>query len=222
MKDENELPFLIEEVEIKNLKSNKTPGYDNIINEQIKFGGEKLIKKLTEIFNKILEQGKIPEKWKKSDISLIFKKGDRHNINNYRPISLIPTLAKILPKLIDLRVRHNINEADSKEQAGFKKNFSTTDHLHTINLLLEKGKECQIPLHFVFIDYSKAFDSIEHNYLLEALRNHGLSNTLIQVIRDMYTNLKARVITDREGEYFEVKRGVKQGDSLSQYFSTWL
>ncbi len=165
---------------VKNLKSNKTWGYDNITNEQIKFGGEKLIKKLTEIFNKILEQGKIPEEGKKSDIILIFKKGDRHNINNYQPISLIPTLAKVFSKLIDLRVRHNIKEVDSKEQAGFKKNFSTTDHLHIINLLLEKGKEYQFPLHFASIDYSKAFDSIEHNYLLEAHQNHNLSSTLIR------------------------------------------
>ncbi len=88
--------FLLAELQavIKNLKRKKEPGNDNIINEQIKNGGKELMKTLTILFYKILKSRVIPEQWKITEIILIFKKGNIHQIKNYRPISLSPTIAK--------------------------------------------------------------------------------------------------------------------------------
>lgn len=131
--------FLTDEVGaiVRQLKNNKAMGTDLICNEQIKNGGEVLIKNLTILFNAILLHKEIPTDWKKSNIILLFKKGDRHNIENYRPISLSPTLAKIFSKLIESLSRNILNSEQPVEQAGFRRGFSTIDHLFVINLLMQ-------------------------------------------------------------------------------------
>lgn len=216
-KNADEPEFLKREVEyvIKNLKDNKATGHDKITNEQFKFGGNALTLKLTEIFNEILKTQLIPQDWKKSDIILVFKKGNKHDIANYRPITLATALSKILSKLIELRIRRILTEQQPREQAGFRKYYSTIDHIHTLNQLIEKTNEHQLHIHLAFIDYTKAFDSIKHNYLIEALRNQGVPETYTNIIKDMYRNVKSRIITDKIGNYFNIERGVKQGDPLS-------
>ena len=218
LKGEEKIPeFLIEEVEqiTKNLKNNKANGHDRITNEQIKYGGKSLNKKLTELFNNILYTQTIPPEFNLSDIILIYKKGDKSDINNYRPITLSTALSKIFSKLIESRVRTQLNQQQPREQAGFRKNYSTTDHLHSINQLIQKSNEYQLDVHLAFIDYTKAFDSLRHGFLLTALLEQGVPKILVEIIKKMYTNLKARIITDKMGDYFDINRGVKQGDLLS-------
>jgi len=166
---EREPYFLYEEVSrvVKKLKENKATGPDGISNEHVKYGGKTLIKILTELFNEILETKQIPKSWKLSKIILLFKKGSKYDIRNYRPISLISTFAKIFSALIDFRLRGRINL--SLSQAGFKKGFSTTDHLHTINLLLQRATEYQQNIHIAFIDFTKAFDLLNQNYMIQSL-----------------------------------------------------
>ncbi len=90
---------------VKQLKSNKSPGHDNITNEHIKMGVEKIITQITKLFNKILSSGRIPLEWKLSDIIILFKKGGRHKVTNYRLITLSPVIAKIFSKAIKNRIR---------------------------------------------------------------------------------------------------------------------
>lgn len=85
------------------MKIIKSPGHDKITNEHIKFGGEKLISKLINLFNKILDTEIISTNWKKSDVIFIHKKGDRHKIANYSPNSISAVMSKIFPKLIETR-----------------------------------------------------------------------------------------------------------------------
>ena len=146
---------------------------------------------------------------------LIYKKGSGHIINNYRPISLAPVVAKIFSKVLEARMRSILNEQQPREQAGFRKGFSTIDHLQVINQLIEKSNEYQIKTHLLLIDYTKAFDTISHPYLIKSLLNQGVPKTLVKIIMDIYENIEARIITDKEGRYFKVKRGVRQGDPMS-------
>jgi hypothetical protein len=209
--------FLKEEVNhiIKYSKKKVSPGHDHITNEMVKLGGEVMIEILTELFNKILAGGKVPDEWRKSDIIILFKKGDRHKVENYRPINLSVTISKIFSKLIETRIQTYLNIQQPAEQAGFRKKFSTIDHLHTMNQIIEKCLEFQLDLYIALIDFSKAFDSIIHEYMWMALKNQGVPTKYIEIIRDMYRGLKARIKTEIEGEYFEIRRGVKQGDPLS-------
>ena len=215
---EPEPTFLVDEIVnvLKNLKKNKAGGEDRLINEHFIYAKDtNLIKYLHALFNKVLATQKIPEGWKISDIILIHKKGDKHKIDNYRPISLGSALSKIFSKLIENRIKPILNSQQPVEQAGFRSGFSTTDHLFTLNLLIEKSIEYNFELHLAFIDFKKAFDSIDHSFMLTALKNQGVPIIYIKIIEAMYTNLKARILTDVVGQSFNINRGVKQGDPPS-------
>lgn len=209
--------FLIDEIEniASQLKNGKALGSDGISNEQIKYGGKRLFKHLSILFNKVLETQSIPPDWQNSDIILIHKKGDRHKIDNYRPISISSTISKIFSKLIVSRITKILDNQQPREQAGFRKNFSTIDHLHTINQLIEKSNEYNFELHLAFVDYSKAFDSLNQDFAIKALINQGVPLGYVKIIQKIYSNLKARIKTDKLGDYFNIQKGVKQGDPLS-------
>lgn len=215
---EEEIPeILYAEVEtvVKSLKMEKSAGTEGITNEQIKYGGEMLIKHITKLINKIVTAKKIPKQWDESDIKIIYKKGDRHKITNYRPICITSTMAKIFSKVISNRIKRKIYEQQPIEQAGFRKGFTTTDHLQVINQLIEKAKEYNRIVYLAFIDYKKAFDTINHEFMMKSLRNQGIEEGYVRIIKEMYKRGKARVITDKRGECFKVERGIKQGDPLS-------
>ncbi len=162
-----------------------------------------------------MRTGYIPEQWKHSNIIVIFKKGDRHKIENYRPKSLSPTIAKKFSKLIEKRISPFVISQQPLEQAGFWKNFSTIDHLFIVNQIIEKCQEYQVELHMALIDYNKAFDSLKRDFMFKALKNQGVPDNFIEIIKEMYNGVKAKIISDMEGNYFEIKKGVKQGDALS-------
>jgi len=145
----------------------------------------------------------------------LHKKGDKHKINNYRPIGLTPTTQKIFAKIIANRLKNILDCQQPQEQAGFQTGYSTIDHLHSVSQLIEKSQEYQRELYVAFIDYNKTFDSIGHEYMFEALKNQGVPKSYRELIETIYTGLKARVITERKGEFFEINKGVKQGDPMS-------
>ena len=92
---------------------------------------------------------------------IINKKGDKQNLNNYRPITLLPNIYKLFTKILTNRLTDTLDENQPREQAGFRSGYSTIDHLHTINQLIEKTLEYNKPLCLAFVDYEKAFDSRE-------------------------------------------------------------
>jgi len=98
---------------------------------------------------------------------LFFKKGDKHRIENYRPIYLTSNVAKIFSKVINERLKSQYNISQAEEQAGFRSGYSTSTNLQIINQLVEKSLEYKFELHMAFIDYRKAFDTIKHPNLLE-------------------------------------------------------
>ncbi len=210
------IPAEIEQIVLK-LKNGKAIGSDKIANEQLKYASNSLLKIITGLYNEILQSKKTPTEWDLSDIILIHKKGDKHKIGNYRPISLTSNLSKVFSKFLGQRISKIIDFQQPPEQAGFRRGFSTIDHLHTVNQLIEKSQEYNFDLHLAFIDYSKAFDSLDHNYMIKALKNQGIPATYIIIIKNMYTNLKARIKTDKLGTYFNIEKGVKQGDPLSSF-----
>ncbi len=125
LRESNNEPDILErelQIIIKNLKKGKAPGVGKITNEQLKHRRPNLNKLLTVSFNKILKSGKIPTQWKHSEIILIPKKGNIHQIKNYRPISLSLTIVKVFSKLKENRIRPFINIQQTSEEAGFRQN----------------------------------------------------------------------------------------------------
>lgn len=114
-----------------------------------------------------------------------------------------------------LRIKPTLEFHQTRDQAAFRKGFSTVDHLQTMNQVLEKCQEYQMTLYMAFIDFSKAFDSINHESIWIALNAQGLPGTYIKLLKTLYANTTTRIKTETIGEEIEIKRGVKQGDPLS-------
>ena len=93
---------------------------------------------------------------------VLFKKGETTEPENYRPIAILPILYKVFAKLLDRRIGHVLERAQSVDQAGFRRSFGCEDHLFSVVLLAEKLREVQMPLWVAAIDYTKAFDTVEH------------------------------------------------------------
>ncbi|GBP01096.1 LINE-1 retrotransposable element ORF2 protein [Eumeta japonica] len=200
---------------IKRLKFEKSPGSDYITNEALKTAYHILATPLDILFNLILQKSVTPTQWSESNIILIYKKGDPKNIGNYRPISLLPTLYKLFSAIINSRISPVIEARQPVEQAGFRKGFSTIDHIHTLELIIEKYRERQRPLYLGFIDYQKAFDSVTHDSIWQSLKELEVDEVYIKVIRNIYSNSIGRIKLETLGPSFPIERGVRQGDPLS-------
>ena len=161
---------------------------DNITADVLKYGGEPIIQMFTNIFNRCLSEGKLPNSWKNASVILIHKKGDTADIKNYRPISLLPITYKVFSQVILRRMLRTLDQHQPREQAGFRSGFSTIDHIQVISQLQEKADEYKIPLCFAFVDYDKQFDSIELNPLFDSLENQGVEAAYITLLRDLYNS----------------------------------
>jgi len=211
-------PITQEEVNeaIKQMKKNKAPGIDEITSDIIKEGGKETVTQLVKLYNQIMQERKIPVTWKEAKVILLHKKGDKADIKNYRPISLLSHLYKIFTKILQNRIKTDLDRYQPREQAGFRAGFSTMDHLHTINQLIEKANEYQLDLCIGFIDYEKAFDSVEHKELFKALRKTGINEGYICILEDIYTNAISKIHLDKDvSQIITIDRGVRQGDTLS-------
>ena len=217
--DTEEIPeFTEEEVEraIKRMKRHKAQGVDGITSDIIKLGGPMVLTYLTNIFNNILRTKQIPDSWHEAKIVILFKKGDPKDIKNYRPISLLSHSYKIFTRLLQTRIERTLDENQPREQAGFRKGYSTTDHLQALNQIIEKSNEYNLPLCIGFIDYEKAFDTVEHFAIFEALRKTNVNETYINILQNIYNQATARVHLDKlVSTEFQIHRGVRQGDPLS-------
>lgn len=200
---------------IKRLKSDKSPGSDNITNDALKTACFILATPLAKLFNLILETGITPSQWSESKIILLYKKGDPKDIGNYRPISLLPSIYKLFSTLINQRISAALEKNQPIEQAGFRKKYSTIDHIHTLELIIEKYQEQQRPLYIIFIDYQKAFDTIFHESIWASLKSQNVERKYINILKYLYSNSSSRVKLETVGPEFPIRRGVRQGDPIS-------
>ncbi|KAK6762364.1 hypothetical protein RB195_023180 [Necator americanus] len=167
------------------------------------------------LFTRYLSECKVPKQWKTSKTVLLYKKGDPHDIGNYRPICLLSVIYKLFTRVILNRIEKVLDEGQPCEQAGFRKGFSTIDHIHTVSKLIEVSREYKMPLCLTFIDLKKAFDSVETEAVVEALDNQGVPTQYIKVLRELYSNFTTGISPFYKNIIIDVKRGVRQGDTIS-------
>ena len=202
---------------LKKMKNGKATGPDLIPVEVWKAIGEEGVDILYDLMVKILEQEKIPEEWRESILVPIFKgKGDVQECSNYRGIKLMSHTLKILERIIDGRLREEVDIG--KEQLGFMKGNGTSDGIFCLRQVMEKFREKQRDLHVVFIDLEKAYDRVPRQEIWRSLREKMVPEKYVRMIQEMYRNAVTRVRSSvGETDGFEVKVGLHQGSALSPF-----
>lgn len=198
------------------LRNGRAPGDDGITTELLKAGGLPVQKALAELFNAVVHRGATPEAWSRSVVVLFFKKGDKALLKNYRPISLLSHVYKLFSRVVTNRLATRLDEYQPPEQAGFRKGYSTVDHIHTVRQIIQKTEEYNQPLCMAFVDYEKAFDSIETWAVLESLQRCHIDWRYIEVLRCLYNAATMTVqVQDQRTRPIHLHRGVRQGDVIS-------
>ena len=204
---------------IKNLKNNKSNGVDLILNEFLKHAETKLLDTFVLLFNVILLTGFIPEDWAIGVIKPIYKnKGASDDPNNYRGITILSCFAKLFTSVLNTRITKflDVNDSIGQEQAGFRNNFSTIDHLFTlyglIDVLLSRKKR----LYVSFLDFEKAFDKVNWGLLWQKLLNENINGRILNVIKSIYATAKSCVMVDGAcSDFYSMSIGIRQGENLS-------
>jgi hypothetical protein len=165
---------------------------------------------------KIWETEAVPEDWKKGFIVKLPKKGDLSECTNWRGIMLLSIPGKVLTRIILDRIRTALDRTLRDEQAGFRQDRSCTDHIATMRIIIEQSLEWQSPLYAVFVDFQKAFDSVDRNVIWKLMAHYGFPPKYIAIIQQLYLGAACQVM--HEGKLtdpFQVETGVRQGCVLS-------
>lgn len=210
--DEEEVNSLI-----LTLKNKCSVGHDGITNKLLKDFRHQLVPHLTYIFNMCLANGIFPYALKRSQISPIHKGGDRNHILNYRPISILPSISKLLEKIINSRLIKYLEDKNiiSDNQFGFRKGKSTDDAVSTLtNFIaqkLDEGKKCIA----IFLDLAKAFDTVSVPILIYKLQKIGVRGTQLALFSDYLTGRSQCVkVGSHTSTNLSVTYGVPQGSIL--------
>ena len=172
---------------------------------------------MTRLLNQVWKERKIPTEWIKAVICPIHKKGDKRICGNYRGIVLLVGVSKIYERILEKRLRMEVEDKIGKWQHGFRPGKSTTDLIFYMKMLTEKIIEWNEKAYAAFIDLEKAFDRINRKRLWRVLEDpmYVTLESLIAAIKSMYENPINTVRGTGREKWFEVKTGVRQGSVLS-------
>ena len=209
----------IEECEkiLGSFQTGKTPGNDGIPIEFYKTFWPLIGDFMVNSFNEAYDNKEMSSSQRQAIITLIEKKGkDRNYLENWRPISLTNVDAKIALKVIAAGIIPALPEIITSTQTGYVQGRFIGEAVRSIIDVMDYTKEQNIPGILLFIDFEKAFDSLDWNFMLKCLNVFGFGPSLIRWIETFYTNISSCVLNNGLCfQYFEVQRGVRQGDPLS-------
>lgn len=173
------------------------------------------------LFNNCMNSGTFPDMLKIAKVIPLHKGGEINDITNYRPISLLPVFSKIFEKLLHKRIsdffeKHNVIY---KKQFGFQKRHSTVHALNTAITQVINSLNSNQTVFGIFLDFSKAFDTVKHDILLSKLEHYGIRGKALNLFQSYLSNRKQLVInSDIESTLLDIKDGVPQGSVLGPIF----
>lgn len=201
---------------IRSMKNNKAPGVDNINPELLKADPTLSASIIRPIIEDFWSSHSLPNELSEGVIIKLPKRGNLTECRNWRGITLLTVIHKVLATILHARLSSSIAADLRNEQAGFRPHRSCTDHINSLRIIVEQSVEWRSPLYLVFIDFAKAFDTLHHQAIWHALQCKGIPPELIDRIKALYQNSTSRVLHERLlSNPIGVTTGVRQGCILS-------
>ena len=202
---------------LNKLKSTKATGLDDVPPSLIKDASQYIAAPLAYIINLSLSSGIYPAQWKNAKIVPVYKSGSVSELDNYRPISILPAISKIAERLVHDQLAKFLEDSSllSPTQFGFRSKYSTslavTYFTDTIRKEMDRGKLTGA----VFIDFRKAFDTVDHAVLIKKMEMLGVRGVQLKWFTDYLSNRQQVVIYDNyRSDNYPVSYGVPQGSIL--------
>ena len=215
-------PFTMHELNLalRKLKSAKAPGPNGLVGDIYEHAPYILRMYLLDHYNLCFATKQVPPSWLFSEVVMIVKnyQKDTRSLFNDRPISLTNISYKLFASMIQSRLSHYLDERIRPTEFGFRKSRSTTQPVHILRRLLEVHERQPSPFHALFLDWSKAFDSVTFSAIKSAMEFMGVSEHVVQVVMSLYQSPKF-VVRDAQ-QISGVKtqtKGLRQGCPLSPY-----
>jgi hypothetical protein len=204
---------------LRSLPNGKTPGTDGFGTDFYKFWWPHIKDLVHESLMYSLETGHLSVEQRRGAITLIPKKDkDVRHLKNWRPISLLNTDYKMLTKLLATRMQQVISPLIHPDQVGYIRGRYIGQNIRTISDIIEYAKITQTPGLIAFLDFEKAFDSIEWDFMTKALCKFGFGEKFINWVRIVYKDSNSCILNNGfTTEYFCLERGIRQGCPLSVY-----
>ena len=185
---------------LMNINPSKAQGPDKIPNSVLKECASELSGAVTYLFQKSLDSGALPDDWISANIAPIYKKGDRHLAENYRPVSLTCVLSKLLEHIIcrAMLTHFERNKVLTNLNHGFRAGYSCETQLAVTIDDLTRNLDNNHQTDVIILDFSKAFDTVTHDKLLHKLEAYGIKGRLLQWTGNFLSKRKMQVVVDRE------------------------
>ena len=219
MQKEKVLKFL------SSIDINKATGTDLIGPHLLKLAAPYIAEEITFMCNHSITNSVFPNEWKEAKVTPLYKNGPHEEVNNYRPISILPILSKVLEKHVHESLSDFLHEYNllHKTQSGFRTQHSCeTALVNMIDLWLnafDNGKMVGA----VLVDFKKAFDLVDHNILLNKLEIYGIKNEALSWFDTYLSNRKQQVsINNCKSDFQHISYGVPQGSILGHFYFYFL
>ena len=203
---------------IKNIKNGNSVGYDELSTNLLKSIAGVIFEPLVHIFNLSINSGIFPSRWKIARVIPLYKQGDKSDVSNYRPIAILSPLSKVFEKILKERISSYLDKINffTKYQFGFRANRSTEHAVAALSLEINYCLDDDFHVATVFYDIKKAFDTLNHEILLNKMINSGIRGKGLQIIKSYLCGRKITV--DVGGKMTNLKSlidiGVPQGSVL--------
>ena len=213
----NELPPTVEEVReaLGAMRNTSSPGADGLGAGLLKLGDSALLSWLHRVIKAAWTTGTAPTAWKQVQMVALPKSG-APKLDNFRGITLIDVCGKVYVTIIHHRIRALLNSQLMDAQFGFRPGRGTNGAQNCLTTLVDMSVGHGVPLHAAFVDFRKAFDSVNREALWTVLAARGVGPKLLALIRDLYSGCEARVLANGQtSSWFPMSTGVRQGCPMS-------
>ena len=200
---------------VRSMKAKKSTGFDEVSNKLIKDIQVEIREPIMDIINTSLCTGQVPQAWKTAKIIPLHKSGDKTDTNNYRPISLLSALSKILEKVVHKQTYQYVeNKVLTVSQFGFRRQRETAQAVLAFLKNIKEGESNRYHA-AIFIDIKKAFDTVSHELLLQKLDILGIRGMENQWFRNyLMDRTQSTIIGSSRSQHRKISCGVPQGSIL--------